>query len=170
MPNPWILLAVVLVWVASLTGVGYWQNDAGHVAERVVWQDRQVKEANDAATAIKAAEDAARAKENAWEVAVAQIAQNHEKELQDEKNQHDNDMAAAYSGSLGLRFSRSTPVLADSGAASGVAAGAGIGNGAETVELPRQVAASLFALVDDADGVADQLRACQQVVRADRSQ
>lgn len=54
MPNPWLLLAVVLAWLASLFVVGSWQNTAGAESERLVWQQGQM-----------AAERLARSKEQA---------------------------------------------------------------------------------------------------------
>lgn len=42
MPNPWLLLAVVLAWIASLFVVGSWQNNAGAESERLVWQQSQM--------------------------------------------------------------------------------------------------------------------------------
>lgn len=44
----YLYLAIAVVWAASLGVVGWWQNDAGHVAERDAWMKRENKELRDA--------------------------------------------------------------------------------------------------------------------------
>lgn len=79
------------------------------------------------------------------------------------------DRDAARDGALRLRV----PGLSCPGAAAAEAPAPqgtpGGGDDPAPVELPRAVTEDLLQLVNDADAVADQLRACQAVIRADRA-
>ena len=39
--NPWLIVGVILVWLASLAGVGYWQRSDGQTVERSAWEIRE---------------------------------------------------------------------------------------------------------------------------------
>jgi prophage endopeptidase len=165
--NPCLIIGLLLAWGASLGAVGWWQNGAGHKAERVAWQAREIEQNNRFAAATKKAEEDRRADEQAHAAAVDVIARSHAQEIEDARKQKDRDVAAARAGTVGLRFNASRDP-AGGCKPSGPAAGAGNGDGGATTELPREIAADLFALADDADEVVRQLSACQAVVRADR--
>lgn len=55
------------------------------------------------------------------------------------------------------------------GGASAAAGGTGVGDGGASAVLPPAIGADLAALADEADEVARQLGACQQILRAERA-
>ncbi|MDQ5980474.1 MAG: prophage endopeptidase [Verrucomicrobiota bacterium] len=172
--NPWVLLGIVLMMGA----VGVWQRDEGKNAERVV----ALKDKNDAL----AKKNAELAEVNATilrlQKEIRELEARHQAEMDNleaelKKEKADNakrkkaDADAARAGGLVLRVPASVcgGTDGDRGAAPALGSTASVRDGGATVELPRQVTADLFDLANDADAVADQLRACQQVVLKDRA-
>lgn len=168
--NPWILLGLVLAWIGSVAGVGWWQNDAGSTAERVIWQEREMKALAKSNKAIQEANDAARETEREHATAMDGIAKDYERRLKDAKDQKDRDVAAAYSGAIGLRIPRALPGAAGTGEAAHAASSPGQCDVGAQAELPREAAANLLAIANDADAVTDQLAACQAIILQDRQQ
>lgn len=165
--NPYVIIGLLVAWLLSATGVGWWQNAAGHTAERSTWQGRENKELVDANASIKRLEEEARDTERKHVLALANIDRRYQKELQDAEDQKARDVAAARAGRIVLRIP--SPCKGpDGGATSGVASTPGSGDGQKTAELPREVAANLFALADDANAVVRQLTECQAVILDDR--
>lgn len=170
MPNPWIAFGCVLLWLGSLVGAGYWQNDAGHVAERVDWQKKDNQELAAANAKIVELTQQVRATEHNHATQLADISTKYEEKLQNANAQKGKDIAAARAGTLRLHYTAPTAQTADIGAASSVAAAPGGCNGATAGELPPEITANLYALADDADTIVVQLGACQDIVRQDRAQ
>ena len=166
--NPYLIIGLIVAWLVSLATVGYWQNAAGHTAERVIWQARDNEELTKANADIKRLEEAARATEQAHTAALGKIAEDHQKEITDAAAQKERDVAAARAGRIVLRIPAACP-RPNGGGAPKVAAAPSLGDGGATAELPRQVVADLLSLADDADAVTRQLGECQAVVRADRT-
>lgn len=166
--NPYLIIALIAAWLASLVGVGYWQNDAGHVDERSAWQARENDELQQANTTITRLNTEAREKEAIHAQQLADVSTNYQKEIQHAKDQRNRDVAAARSGALVLRYDVAGQATDTSGAG---APGASTGrcDGQAGAELPREISANLLDLVNDADDVTRQLDACQQIVRADRA-
>lgn len=125
------------------------------------WQDSEQK-------AIAKARTEAKAKEDAHAADLKTIGTQHAKELANAKLKHDKDVADAVSGALSLRIP--APACAGSGDLSGSPAAPAAGDAAATVELPRSLTSDLFSFANDADAVADQLTACQQVILSDRKE
>jgi hypothetical protein len=166
--NPYLILGISAAWLASLVGVGYWQNTTGHTAEKAAWQARENTELTAANAKILSLEEARRAEEQLHAQQVADISTKFEKEKADAAAQKARDIAAARAGRLVLRVPAACESTGggDSGKA---AAGAGEHNGGATTELPRTITANLFELADDCDAVARQLGAAQGVIRSDRA-
>jgi hypothetical protein len=61
--NPYAIIAALIIWAASLAGVGYWQNGVGHVEEGAAWQKKENRELADANAKILQLETDARASE-----------------------------------------------------------------------------------------------------------
>lgn len=162
-PNPWIIVAVLVAWIASLWAVGLWQNDAGRTSERVSWQAKDNKELVAANKEIQRLNDAARAKEHEQAAQLAAIGAAHAKELEDLDAQRRRDVADAHSGARKLRVPGGCKPTGGSPAAEGPAAPAR-SDDATTAELPRQITADLLELADDADRNTRQLGKCQAVV------
>lgn len=167
--NPWVILGIAVMWALSLLGVGKWQRADGRAAERVEWQERDNKELADANATIKRLNDEARATEEKRAADMNVIATNYAKGYENAEARRRRDVAAARDGALVLRIPASA--CGSGGGETGpprpAAAG---GDGAPAIELPRAVTADLFALADDADQVADQLRSCQQIAINDRKE
>lgn len=161
MLNPWILLGIGLTWLGSLVGVGLWQNDAGATAERVKWEDTQNTQLAEANATILRLTGKVRALEQAHAAEMAAIGEDYERQRQAREARYRREL-----GAIKLRVPGACPA---SGSARGQAVTtSSVGDGATSVELPDAVTRDLLVLADDADNVADQLRACQAIVRADR--
>ena len=161
-------LIIALAWVTSLVAVGAWQNSAGHVAERSDWQGREAKELTAANAAIKSLEEAARATERSHSAELATIATNYESKLSDATKQRSADLAAIRAGTLKLR-DPATSIRSCGDPMPGIATSPGVGDGRAAGELSQRASEFLVGEASRADSVAEQLAACQQVVRGDRA-
>jgi hypothetical protein len=162
-PNPWVILGIVLTWVASLAAVGLWQrHDATAACEA-----KHLAQDNAALTAANATIERlnreARQTEQEHAATLAAIGATYAHEREDLEVRRRADVAAARDGALRLRIPSSSPAPSRSGAPEDTAPAAGSHDPAQG-ELPGAVAADLLALADDADIVATQLTSCQAVV------
>ena len=165
--NLWAILGGVLIVLALLVGVGRWQNEAGHVAERTAWQERENKELVAANAEILRLHDDVVEQEKRHLVALDVIAIDHQKEIAKNENQKQRDVADARSGALGLRFHATCP-RTDTGQGSEAGTATSIGDGRTEVELSPETVDALYQIVNDADRNTDQLREAQAVIREDR--
>lgn len=96
------------------------------------------------------------------------IADKYQKELSDAKTKHQRDIAAVESGALRLLDpARREGTAGNRGTETSSTTGRS--NGGAHAELSREAASFLFGLTSEADQVAIQLKACQQVILTDRS-
>lgn len=168
--NPWAILGVVVLWIASLAAVGSWQNDAGHVAERDGWIKRENTELREANAKIKQLEDEARLQEHRWAQNQADIAALLEKERQDAKRKTDRLIADYRAGTLRLRDPSAARQQAGGSQGSATAAAPGQCDGTAPGGLSGEAAEFLFNLTGEANEVTDQLTACQAVIVSDRTE
>ncbi len=116
--------------------------------------------------------DAVRAAEQEGQRKLDLIAQQREKDRLNAKAQRDRDVAAARAGTLVLRDpGQSNTACAPAGDRSSPAeagASAGSGDGRAKTGLSGEAAEFLLTLTDDADDIARQLAAAQQVIAQDR--
>ena len=166
--NPYVIIGLLVAWGASLFGVGWWQNDAGHVAERTEWQTRENGELRTANATIKALQEQARKDEQTHAAALAAVSTDYERKLSDANKQRAADAAALRAGTLRLRDPNPPGLRACGGLAAQVGASTGRRDGPEGGELSEAAAGFLLELASDADDVARQLAACQRVVIEDR--
>lgn len=166
--NPYIILAVVVMWIGSLFGVGRWQNEAGHTAERVSWQAKDNQELAQANAKIILLETAARAQEHQHAAQLAQVATTYEKEKADVAAQKDSVIAQLRAGTVRLHDPYSPGFKAPGSPASPAAASTGRCDGGEGSELSQRTSEFLVGLASRADEVVKQLQACQAVVKSDR--
>lgn len=166
-PNPWIILGIVVAWLASLAGVGYWQNEAGHTDERVLWQTKESKELKLANFEIQRLNDKARKAESDGAANVAAIGA----ELEQEKRNHAKTRVAR---DTALRSGHERVSVAVAGCESPggggrpeTAAGSGESPAARAYLHP-EVAANLEQLAGEADDTARDLNACLAVTAEDR--
>jgi hypothetical protein len=168
MPNLYVIIGLLITWFASLAGVGYWQNEAGHVAERTVWQTRESTELRADNDKIKTLEESARKAEQDKAAALAAISTDYERKLSDAKKRLADDVAAVRAGTLRLRDPGASSVHACGSVTSETSSGAGRGDGGATGELSPEASGFLLDFANDADDVARQLQGCQRVVTEDR--
>lgn len=159
LPNPWLILGVVLAWVASLGVVGVWQNKAGHTAEKVITQAKE----NAQLVAANKEIERLRKVEQVGAAQIITIGDDHAQHVAALKAQQARDLANARSGALKLRIPNACSPAIGAGQ---VPASTPSGNGAAGTELPAEITGRLFDLANDADRNTLQLTACQQVVRS----
>lgn len=164
--NPWLILAVVIAWLASLWGVGSWQREDGRTAERTVWQARDNAQLAAANRKITELTDQARDQEAAHQLRLADIAANIQKETA--RHEADRDRAVSGARSLVLRDQPACPAGPGGGAPGSPVAGAGGSDGPAACELPAEAVRDLLALVLDADRDVRQLAHAQAVIDEDR--
>lgn len=166
--NPYIIIGLIVAWLASLVGVGYWQNAAGHVDERATWQTRANAELRAANATINALQEKARKSEQDHAAALAAVSSDYERKLSDANKQRAADAAALRAGTLRLRDPNPTGLSSCGGLGGEAGTGAGRRDGPEGGELSAAAAEFLLDLAFDADDVARQLAACQEVLVKDR--
>lgn len=159
--------AVAIVAVIAVT---YWLGYGhGTDSERAKWTTRESEELRAANAEIDRLQREARVAEQAHAESLTAISANYQKELRDAKRAHDAHVAAVRAGSLRLRDpGASTRESACEDRVSEAAAGAGVRDGAEGAELSERASQFLLELTARADRVAEQLVACQAIVRRDR--
>jgi len=167
--NPYAIIVALVIWIASLAGVGYWQNGAGHSAERVAWQAKDNVELAAANAKILQMETDARASEQAHAQTQSDISTDYERKLQDAQTQRQKDIAAARSGALRLRDPGASAQQSCGGSAGQDAASASGRDGAAEPGLSGPAAEFLLSEADRADAIVQQLGACQAVILADRA-
>lgn len=167
--NPYLIIGLLIGWLASLSGVGWWQNAAGHVAERSTWQTRENAELRTANDKIRSMQESARRSEQAHAAALAGVSTNYQKELSNANKQRAADIAAVRAGTLRLRvqYPASIHALGDRPAETGP--GTGGCDAPKGAELPESIVADLLGLAADADDITRQLTACQRVIIEDRA-
>ena len=165
--NPWVILGVVLVWLASLVGVGKWQREDGALAERSAVLARDNAALVQANETIDRLNREARAKEQEHVAAMNALGADYETQLAAARAQKEIDAAAIRAGERKLRVATSR-ICPGGSSAPEVGPATASRDGPATVELPAEITGRLFDLANDADQVADQLRACQAVIVRDR--
>ena len=168
MMNPWTILGVIAAWLISLSAVGYWQNQAGHVAERGKWEQREVVELTAINNKIEQLNREARDKELLYAANMSMIATGYEKEMKNAKRKTDERVADILSGSLVLRDPAASKQACGSETGS-TPAPPGERDG-ETGGGFLSEAAAVF-LISEAgrcDQIVEQLTAAQNIITGDR--
>lgn len=166
--NPYVIIGLIVAWATSLAGVGYWQNEAGHIAERTIWQTLENGELRTANATIKSLHEQARKSEYEHAAALAAVSTDYERKLSDANKQRAADAAALRAGTLRLRDPNPTGFRSCGSLGTKIGTSPGERDGAQGGELSDAAAGFLLDLASDADDVARQLEACQAVVVKDR--
>lgn len=161
--------------LAVFTGA-WWLDHAGYKRGVTVtearYQAEQAEVLREANARIEHLQNVARAAEQAAAARLADISSTFQKRLANAQVENDQMRAALVSGVVRLRLPSPQDASSPDGGrgtrAQAPAASSGC-DGAKGGELPREVAVALWTIAADADGVAEQLHACQQVIRADRN-
>lgn len=165
--NPWLMLGLVLAWIASLFAVGSWQNDAGHVAEKSAWQTRENIELAQANAKIIVLNQAVRDQEHRSAEQINQIAIVYEKDKSHEIEKRDAVIAHLRAGTLRL-FDPASAIGTDGNTTGQTAASSRCGDGTASGELSGQTGEFLVSLASESDEVVRQLTTCQSVITEDR--
>lgn len=161
-------LAGVLVYGWSVERAAY---KRGAAAVEARYAARDAEAARQAAQRVDQLQAQARAAEQAAAVRLAAVSTDYQRRLANAATENDRMRRALAAGDVRLRFPRAEPAAAadhSRGAAATPSAAACGRDGAEAGDLPRETALDLWQLATDADAVAEQLAACQAVVRGDR--
>lgn len=161
--NPYIIIGVLVGWIASCVGVGWWQNSAGRTAERVEWQAREMKSRE----AYAAREREIRAEKDQeigdlqQELANAGAAfEKARRRAEDAESKNDRTAADLRAGRLVLRDpgARGEPAARGEGAAGPAAPGSCDGAPRpEPSQLSRDLSLNLWAEAGRADRVIEDL-------------
>lgn len=167
-------LRLILV-AAALAGavVAGWSLDQAGFRRGVAITEASYKAAE--ADALKASQkrlqelsERARAQEQESAKRLSAVSQDFQARLSNAKRENDRMRAALASGDVRLRLPTERSASTDRGASSEARSSSCGRDDGEARELPRAVALALWELAADADAVAEQLAACQRVIRADR--
>lgn len=167
--NPYVILAALGIWLASLLGVGVWQHKAGVNSVNAAWQAKYTKEVENTAAQIQTLQNAARATEQAKAAELTALAATYEQEKQNAKRKTDTVITDLRSGAVKLRDPGAYSLLSDCSACAGTTPASRLGNGETGTELSATTSEFLVTLTGEADEVVQQLTACQAVIEADRN-
>lgn len=143
---------------------------AGKVAGDTAHQDELTRINLANASALSLLQAKVRQQEQDKAAELAAIDQRHQQEIHDREAISNRTIADLRAGTVRLRSDIAANEFAASVRLPSVAAGTGQRHAAQGVGLRIADAEFLVRTADEADQVADQLRACQAVVRADRGQ
>lgn len=164
--NPWIILAIVLFWLASLLGAEQYGNHARGTKDDLKYQKRDNKTLSDANAKILELTTKYDAEHAAHEQAIAAADAKLFKERKDAQDITNQLISAARDGRLQFIDTAST----DSGGSKteAIANSPGGSNAAQGSKLSGTSVAFLLNLTGEADDTARQLTACQAIVVDDR--
>ncbi|WP_426196209.1 hypothetical protein [Massilia sp. DWR3-1-1] len=158
--NPYALAGGLLLAIALCLGGA----SVGKRLERTEWQKKEIATAAAAQAELLAAQERYVRIQKFNEATARKASSDHEKAISDLTRQYDAARAAIRAAG-GLRVSRAICAGPNDGAAAAAGAGGPDGAAAGTVALPADVEAKLLQLTQEADALAERLRALQAWVR-----
>lgn len=168
---PWVkwlgALVVVAVIIGAIYAYGQQQFGLGERAEAARWLARENAELVAANAEIASLTFKKFVEEKAHEERLTQAATDYQKEKQREKVKTDAVLADLRTGNAGLFYHLASQSAGACRGRETVASSGGSDGGTET-QLPREIAADIFAEADRANGIVRQLNLCQQVIIEDR--
>jgi hypothetical protein len=163
LPNPYIILTALSVWIGSMVAVGAWQHHQGSVGSELACTQATVQ----AQARVKLLEEQARKIESDHAAAMATVSDQYQKELSNVEASNRRTVSDLNAGLIRLRDNAAMP--GRDCPAPGTAATPGSSHGAAPgADLSVPASAFLLTLTARADSLASQLRACQAVVKQDR--
>jgi len=166
MPNVYLIAA--LAFVLGITGAYVKGRSDGGQLVVSEYAQRDLADERVNAAVVKGINARYRAKEQAQAQAFAAVSAGYQKRIANNEAQKRDDAAALDARTLVLRDPSSPRVQSCGGGAASAAPGAGGRDGPAGGELSLPASRFLLALANEADGVVNQLTACQAVVEADR--
>jgi hypothetical protein len=156
-------LILMLLWLASLAAMGWWQRSDGRTVERTAWEQRENKQLQAANDRIIEFNAKYRNLERQSAVDMARVSADYQKELQHVQAQRDRARADLRAGKRLLDpGARPAATCGDRPADAGTAAERR--DGAAPGELSGEASRFLLDLAAEADAVVVQLTACQQAL------
>jgi len=161
--NPYLIIGLIVAWLASLTGVGYWQHGAGEDEQKVADQ-AQFDGINKKLADQKTEAAAILAKRNAENLTLMAERDAFKNTLEQERIDHakvTDDLRTKYAG-RGLRFKPQQDGRSGgcSGSPQSTTGNAPSNEAASALQLPDSVTANLRRLTFDADDLNDDYRLC----------
>lgn len=163
LPNPWIIVGILVAWLASLVAIGHWQRIDGATKANLVC----TTEKNALLARAVTAEESARKIEHDKAQELQAIGEQHEMELRVKDTVYQKDIADLHAGNLRLRDRAakcSSSVVPDASAP------ATRSDGETGAELSREASEFLLGEAKRADVITEQLSACQAVILSDRKE
>lgn len=163
MPSPTAIVFALLLWIASIVGIGSWQHHQGELSKGAEDQ-KQFDQINDDLATQKSDAAAILARNMADNVALMTERDSLNTQLEKAHAQHTTDTNALrdrFAG-VGLRFKPTEAAGCGPGGADKVstAASPSVPAAGADVELPTAIAGRLRQLAFDADTLADNYRMC----------
>lgn len=168
MINPYIILAAVLFWVASVVGAGWYEHHQGAIAEDAKWQAREITEQAQASQQILTAENAARTAEAASAQAVAQAQLQFQKELKDEQAKTSAALHAVNVGTLRLHDPGASSVQTSCHPNAKAGTDSTGASSSSDGYLSKQADRFLLDITSEADELAQRLNECEVILQKDR--
>lgn len=166
--NPYIILGIVVVWMAGLYGVGRWQRQDGIAITEAVYAKRDNAALIEANGKIKGLEEKYRRAEQDATDNQAAISADYERKLKNANKKTADLIAAARAGTFRLRDPKAAGIPAIGSITAKASAGPGKCDGAGDGGLSADATEFLLALTGRCNTVRDKLTACQAIVVADR--
>jgi prophage endopeptidase len=169
MINPYLIIVLLLAWLGSLVGVGYWQHHAGITETTLAYSQRDNNNLSVANSKIKSLEEAYRLAEQVHAANINLISTQYQKELDNANIKTADLVRGARAGTFRLRDPGAKDNDSCGNRAAQTTASTGERDGETRGELSKPFAEFLIAESGRADEIVNQLTACQQVVIEDRA-
>lgn len=170
LPNPWLLLGIVAIWLASLVGVGYWQHGAG-AAAKALDDQHQFDKINHDLTEQKTTAAGLLADAHAANALLQADRDSLKTQLEKDHVQAQavtNDLRSQLAGvKLQFRAVAGTGCGQGGGGASGGGSDTAGDAGTAVVQIPEKIAGDLRQLAFDDDTVKDDYRTLYRWAHSD---
>ena len=170
MIDPYSIIYAIIIWLASLAGVGWWQHNAGRDAQKAADQVQFDRINADLAKQKTIAADIYR---NAQATIIQTMAERDKFKTQLETDHAKNlktidDLRNKYAG-VGLRFTAPKDAGCGAGSPSPMPPEAGTARieSAAVIQLPAEIASNLRALAFDADALTVEYKKCYDAINHD---
>lgn len=167
--NPYAIIAGLVLWLASVVGVGYWQRQDGITVTEAAYAQRDNKELAEINNKLKTTEEAYRKLEHQAAERQAAISATYQEQLKNANKKTADLIIAARAGTFRLRDPSSLQTGGHDLPKTATSSGGRDGQ-AGSEFLGESATVFLINEASRADNLTRQLDACQAVVMADRAQ
>ena len=166
--NPWIIVGFLSFLIASNGFTAYFANDYGQSREKAKWETRENEQLVKANKSILDISTRLRAAEFKHATLLSEVSTKYQKELKDAQTKHQKDIASIRAGTLRLYDSSACQGSGGATTAKAGSTSGGCPGGKRGQFLSKSASVFLVSEANRADEIVLQLKACQQVIRADR--